>query len=287
MPGIHHSETEFLRSLGVGGVILPGSLAWDTYPQAASPLARTPTAFDADTAYSTLVAQNALGIPYKLVSVVDSGTWGGYALPNYWSRWTFRKIGDASGARHVHTAYYALSYGTARPIDPLDMPANAGLEVAYAQWGDGGYIGAQMYALVLKAQPEIFPEALKGSTQSAGAKAPAGAAVRGTAGTAGGTAWGWGSYVQVTAGFSTPVLVTNVVLKAATPVQVAVATGAAGSEADSGIFGFASSIGIHTHVLRPFPLLVPANTRIAVRGRSGTASTGYYVLIECLPLPLY
>jgi len=130
-----------------------------------------------------------------------------------------------------------------------------------------------------------------------------------------GASWAWSSWVQVTAGISSPLLLTHLIAQimlnvvAAVsptvfePLHIQIGKGAAGSEEVIGELGFCCGMYVSATAtvilgnainLPLTPTIVPANTRLAVRATEQSA-TVYYQLVCYLygydatkfSLPLY
>lgn len=283
-----------LTDLNIQGVVPTGALAWNTYPVAA----RAEVFIGSATAGANgptvgLIAPNLLSLPYHVTHL----NWASFTPQgNNVCRWTLQ---DSLGVtRRVITFQrpnkvtggVIFGQSVVASIPPIPLPPTLGVKAAIALDSSGNLLSTRAYLTALLVQPKIVPALLAVAPTALGAVLPTTAA--GTVVTQGVASWAYGSYVQLTAGLSTGALVTAVNFTSLSDEdgQIAFASGGAGSEVDWGVFGWAEPGGGRLvgarYSLMPYPLYVPASTRLAARGRGPKGSDTFNVGLEYIPIPL-
>jgi hypothetical protein len=293
---VRRKQRQTLAELGMGGVVLPGSLAYDCYPQAAVPLAFVTGASDnVDTAYQSFVANGAITSDYIAATVAIAGP--GTTATAETIRLSLRRIGGSSPLRRVldgcHSAGPSNIAPHTAPLLPLRVPASIGIEGAVAVTDNGAAQTTYAYLSVVKQRPLILPDLMRvpyNALQDVVVTTATGGVAM-----AASTAWAYGAYSQLTAGIASPILITAIIISSAIQTnatfQVALATGAAASEVDVGVFGYPpnnfNASGLHgLRYPLPFPIYVPASIRLAARMRVSSGAVGASVNAEYLALPI-
>lgn len=292
---------EWLRSLGLGGVILPGSLAYDTYPQSAAPTALTAGgSANTDGVWADVIT-NALApaTPYTVAHMLVHGDTSNTQFKQL--RFSLRKNGEVPARRVVGASNESYEVGSiaitfqSHPqvgFDPLRMPGGVGVQAALA--ADTASRNGGVYLAVLKREPIIIPELLRFAMSRAQERMPSSTAA-GTGVTSGGSAWTDGSWVELTSGLSVPAILTGVTVfsNALAHGQLTLGTGAASSEVPWAKLPYTQTLSgsgsLNTTVFVPLQarLLLPANMRLAVRAMASAGSSFYNVAVHYIPLPLY
>lgn len=285
-----------LYGMGIRGVVPVGALAWQTYPAAAAAPVVVPGALSGEDGPAIgFIAPNLLTLPYW-------ATHWNYTFRerpnNNVERW---KLQDSLGVTRrairfqnpaKDTGGLTMGESPVVTLPPIPLTPDLGIRAVLAVDSVAGLPdqGARAYLTALLVRPLIVPALLAVAPTALGAVLPTTAA--GTTLTSSATSWAFGSYVQLTAGLATGALITSVSINSGseTDGQAAFATGAGGSEIDWGIFGWAEPAGTYLtaarYNLNPFPLYLPASTRLAARCRGTAGSDTFNVGIEYIPIPI-
>lgn len=289
------SLVQTLIGLGLGGVVMPGALAWDSYPRAAGPVNVVPNATtETDGAAATLIAAAAITVPYYVTHLVFASAAAGefqlrLKLQN--STPTIFRILRACNNRTTgpNGAIQSLSF------PPIPIAASLGTQAIIATAPGAGPTQQAYVTTLLQSRVISVPELLAVAPRSNGDIFPASSEIEGAiAATLDTVAWAYGNYVEVTPGLPVPALVTAVwgqISRSVASVQATFAAGASGGEVDWGTFAWPVPAGADDggarHNLAPFPFYLPANTRVAVRARSaGTVSVEFQTSLEYVPVPI-
>lgn len=276
-----------LRALGINGIVPTGELAWQTYPVAARAQVFTPGGLTAG-----FIAPNLLANSYQVthINYASRSTVG--PRTNRWS------IQDSLGAVRREILFQNPGKGTGgvlfgqsvvASLPPIPLTPNLGVKASLTS---AVTVDADIraYITALLVQPQVVPSLLAVAPTTLGSTLPT--PTDGTVVTENAESWEWGSYVQMTGGLATSVLVTAVIISSTSngDGQVAFAVGGNGSEVDWGIFGWAEPMGpglvAARYDLQPYPLFMPLSTRIAARVRGTTGSETYNVGLEYIPIPI-
>jgi hypothetical protein len=273
--------------LGLGGVMQIGQLNWQSYPIAAAATTITGAAANVDGATATIIAAAAIADPYIITHICQ----GGGATADF--SWRLKLQDTGATVRRIivgqtqndEAASDTLPY--TRTLLPYRIGAALGVQGILA-CSVGGPEEIKVYISTLLTQPQMWPSLMKAAPAVNSAIVPTTAT--GTTIVSSGVPWAWpASYTEITAGIATPILVTSVILRTydhQDDKQISIASG--GSEIDWGIFGvagIANNTGMNAaYNLMPYPLYVPANTRLAARIRSAGNAATIYVTLEYIPL---
>lgn len=278
--------------LGLGGVVLPGSMGYDTFPTAANPTTVT-TGASANTLGSdaTLVGSSAITVPYFFCGLALSYFKSGQV--NAPTRYQIK-----TGSTVIRTASFMLlcdgvtataSWSYWYPVNPYLCPANNTLLAANTSDSSNTSLGVPTYALVLRKPVTYLPLLSPTGMNVVATDLPND--VTGIAPANGGGTWTYGAYSQISAGIATPILITRVAVDISTTnnhIQVSLATGAAASEVDFATFGAPVNTGQQVQSLvydLPYPVLIDSNTRLAARSRANTTSGSSRMWLQYVALP--
>lgn len=289
---LYHRENPgaLLHKLGVGGVVLSGATSYDCYPQGAAPATVTGAAqANTDGAATTLIAAAAIAADYiatHLATVMNSATLTGTAFVS------LRQVAAGTVRRFIadRSRYSTSSYMECWPLVPSLFAGGLGAE-AVLRCEQPSFVKL-VYLEICKAQPHLIPDLLRIDPRSASdllPTTPAGTAVVAAAG-----AWNYtAAPTQIAASVGTsPILVTAVHITSAAAVhaQVSLMTGAGAAEVEWGVFGIPRVAGVEVMGISyplPYPVLIPAGTRLAARARSSAGGTTHEVGVTYVPVPLY
>lgn len=288
--------TETLQALGIGGVVYPGALAWDCWPQAANPTTVTPNAADeTDGAAATLIAAAAVSYPYYVVGFpLRSGAAGNFQI-------RFKLQNSTPTIFRVIRTYNDRSTGPnagirAPGFPPIPIAGGLGFQAIVATHPGAGP-AYQAYAHILnQASVKVVPDISAVASSNNGNTFPdLESSILGTQlFTSGTTAWIYGDWVEITPGIDTPCLITGIwgnIEGSTNHVQATYATGPSGGEVEWATLGWPAPQGSDDadarHNLTPFPFYLPANTRLAAKARcSGSTLITFDTAVEYIPLPL-
>lgn len=286
-----HSLVWALRKMGQLGIINIGATAYDSYPQAVV----APTITSSVTPYTlgvatTLIAAAGITPDFyatHLAWVLAAGATNGNTRAQI--RTLAGQDRRSVGARLTTST---SSYPVLHQLAPYRFAGGSGVDIVSSS--EVGGQTQRAYLEVLKVEPEPMPSLMRADPTAASALFPTT-----SAGTSINSAAGAGTYtavpVQITASVgAASVLIYSVQITSAAAVdlQVSVMTGAGGAEVEWGVFGMPRSAGVAllgVQYILPFPVLVPATTRLAARVRNNTtgAAVASEVGIGYVPLPLY
>lgn len=261
-----------LAENGVLGIVNIGALAYDSFPQALPATSTTTGAIPfTDGAASTPIAVAGITVPFMVTHLTP--VWSSNSSGTCF--WTIRPAGSGS-LRYItdRTRYSTSTYMEAWSVLPYKFAASAAVELLLR--GEQISVSKTAYVEVCKVNPVAIPSLMRVDPRSALALLPTTATgiARNTAAGAG----TFGAYTDVAASVGTSnILIYSVTItsNAAVDIQVGFSTGAAAAEIDWGIFGIPRVLGSAVMGLTynlPFPVLVPAGTRIAVHARNNTSA---------------
>lgn len=285
-----------LQGLGMRGIIPTGALAWQSYPAGARAATFLPGAGETiDGSPIGFISPNLLTRPYMVTHLnwaarSDNG--------EHICQW---KIQDSLGVTRRVFRFQNPGKETAGTIFGQSLTATFPPIPLLPSQGVRGVLAAENplvipelamrgYLTALLVQPQIIPSLMAVAPTATGAVLPT--TVAGTVLTEAATSWTYGSYAQLTGGLGTGALITAIVMTSTSTedLQVAFATGGGGSEVDWGVFGMAEPLGANLvgcrYDLQPFPLFLPASTRLAARARGTNGSDTVNVGVEYIPLPI-
>lgn len=300
--------TPTLQALGVGGVVLPGALAWDSYPRGANPISVVPSATtETDGSAATLIAAAAITVPYYLTHFVFSPA----AAGDFQLRF---KLQNSTPV--IYRTLRACNDFTTGPMSNMQSPgfppfpvaASLGVQAILATAPGTGPTQLAYVTALKQSSVMLDPRLLSAYSVSHGDVLPpssgllseetdptVSATIIGISLTTSSISWVYGSYVEITSGLPTDCLITAVwgnVGDSVDHVQATFATGLSSGEIDWGTFAWpkASNSGDPSdcrHNLLPFPLYLPANTRLVGKARSnGTTQIDFRTSVEYVTVPL-
>lgn len=276
---------QILHRLGIRGVLYPGVLNWDTYPQAAIPATVTSGAASSYGSDATLIAGSGITSDF-IVSHIQTSAPEATTLRLITAKLKFDSSYILETPQMFSTGNGNCSVNTTDNVPASRAAANAAVALAIKGIVSGDSLGFKCYVTVLKVPPQpnynhidldkftTYDVSLVGTPTS-------------------GTSWAYGTYTQLSASLSTNVLLLGVSIYSpnanSEAYQVALATGAAASEVDFGVFGHGANAGTNGSIgshydLAPYPAYIAAGTRVAVRSRAVGASRTIIVRLKLVTL---
>ena len=260
----------YLTSLGVGGVVMPGSLSWECWPQNSTTSQVTAGAANTDGSADSTISAGEIARPYYVTHIAWAIDQSAINV-----RWKVLE-----GTNTVRTLRGVSREDTVDPPmlnrvnPPYQMAANANTNVIIATTGGGEAIN--YYLEIMKGTPVTLPVLMDRMPRQSQTVLPIGAVGADELEMVGPTTnaipGAWGDYKEIDAGQTGPYLIygVNVLRKQDQDNIMAFATGAEGAEVDWGTFGTptmssASNNSAIFYDLRPWPVYIPPSTRLSGR----------------------